>query len=139
MFKDLCSRYQIKHEFTNPYNPTGNSISERINQCIGNVLRIMKGHPLDLIIERIENNLNLTHHRVLKCSPEQLVHNHSSIDPLRRPASLDLLTVKENIEAAARLSERTRNRNRSEHSSICMGDEVYRKTSYDPINWIVIG
>ena len=64
IFADLCDKYDIKHTFSNPYNPTGNAISERINQCIGNMLRIMKGSTIDSVIKTMERNLNCTDHRI---------------------------------------------------------------------------
>ncbi|KAG0430132.1 Transposon Tf2-6 polyprotein [Dictyocoela muelleri] len=40
--KEFFKSYNIKQIFTSPFNPTGNSISERLNQSISDVLRILK-------------------------------------------------------------------------------------------------
>ena len=87
----------------------------------------MKGSSLDLVLQRIENNLNYIHHRILTCTPEQLISNYSSFDPLRRSSDLDLDYVRGQIEAAAKLSLERRNKGRTAASAISMGDEVYRK------------
>ncbi|KAG0435152.1 hypothetical protein DMUE_4855 [Dictyocoela muelleri] len=50
--------YKLKQIYTTPYNPTGNSISERINQIITKILRIYKGWSLDQIKIIIENRIN---------------------------------------------------------------------------------
>ena len=100
IFSDLCSKYKVKHRFSNSYNPQGNSISERINQCIGTNTRIGKGGSLEDVVKKIENNLNSSYHRVLKCSPEEIIFGTSSIDPLKKSAEIDLNIIKRRIEEA---------------------------------------
>lgn len=42
-FEALLNSHGIQHKSTTPHNPTGNSISERINGQINDILRIYKG------------------------------------------------------------------------------------------------
>ncbi|KRH92683.1 putative transposable element [Pseudoloma neurophilia] len=55
------------------YNPTGNGISERINQQITQILRMYKGWSLNMIKEIIENRLNNMFHSTLKDIPANIV------------------------------------------------------------------
>ena len=43
LFKTFCQFHDISHRLASSYNPTGNSVSERINQQIAMVLRTHKG------------------------------------------------------------------------------------------------
>ena len=75
----------------------------------------------------LEDNLNKTYHRILACTPEQLVIGFSPIDPLQRPRFISLDHVKKNIRKAAVKQQAVRNRARTEDSDIRIGDEVYRR------------
>eukprot|EP00477_Mikrocytos_mackini_P003041 GAHX01003661.1.p1 GENE.GAHX01003661.1~~GAHX01003661.1.p1 ORF type:complete len:277 (-),score=36.67 GAHX01003661.1:386-1216(-) len=76
----FCNERQIDHRFSSPYNPTGNSISERINQSLGNILRIERGSDIQAVIQRIETNLNATVNRTTGYSAEQLAFNKSVLN-----------------------------------------------------------
>ncbi|KAG0437737.1 hypothetical protein DMUE_3517 [Dictyocoela muelleri] len=59
-FKTMLKKYKITHIVTAPYNPTGNSVVERINKEIGLILRISKIKTLPEIEKNIWRRLNLT-------------------------------------------------------------------------------
>lgn len=67
----------IRHILTSPYNPTGNSIVERVNQTIGNVLRCSKEANLHQVIDRCIWSLNLAHHSTLGTSPYAVVYGQN--------------------------------------------------------------
>ncbi|KAG0438312.1 Transposon Tf2-8 polyprotein [Dictyocoela muelleri] len=56
--RTFLNQCNIKQIHSSPFNPTGNSISERINSAISNILRIYKGWDLKIIKVIIENRLN---------------------------------------------------------------------------------
>ncbi|KAF0986315.1 hypothetical protein HZS_5826, partial [Henneguya salminicola] len=68
------TRLGIKHKFTTAYNPTGNGMSERINQSINFVLKHFNERSISKAIETAERRLRLCYHRGLKCSPFELVY-----------------------------------------------------------------
>lgn len=79
-FKNFLETVQIKHITTTPYNPTGNSISERINQTVNRVLQTSKRIPIKRIIRRINFVLQNQPHRVLMCSPYEIRFGKSNFD-----------------------------------------------------------
>ncbi|KAF9763132.1 Gag-Pro-Pol polyprotein [Nosema granulosis] len=52
-FKTFLSQNGIKHATSSAYNPTGNSIVERINQVIGNALRCYRDISLKDAVKKI--------------------------------------------------------------------------------------
>ena len=60
VFRTFLSSSGIRQVFASSYNPTGNSVSERFNQMISFGLRVLRGHPIEHIIERIEFSINNT-------------------------------------------------------------------------------
>lgn len=60
----FCKKHKIKQIFSFVYNPTGNSINERLNQTISTVLRIYKGWDLEVIKKVIENRMNQSYHSI---------------------------------------------------------------------------
>jgi hypothetical protein len=79
-FKDMLSNYGIKHVPTVTYNPTGNSICERIHNFINNALRANEAENLDNL-QMIAWSLRATFHRNLGCSPGELIFGKSMIEP----------------------------------------------------------
>ncbi len=55
MMNKVCEKYNIKQEFASPFNTTGNSVSERINSSLGNILRIEKVNNLKKHYKRSKN------------------------------------------------------------------------------------
>ena len=45
-FKQFLKSNNIKHHYSSLYNQRGNSVSERLNQTLGNVLRINRGKAI---------------------------------------------------------------------------------------------
>ena len=126
-FEEFCLSQGIKHYFSSPYNLTGNSISERIKQTIGNILRIEKGKLLEDIIPIIESSLNPTFNRHLQCSPVELLHGSSPCDLLQRKSKVTHLDAERNIKKNAAVELNKRNRLRSAHSELQIGDLVYQR------------
>lgn len=75
-FKNLVSSYGIKEEHSRIYNPRGNSISERINRAINEIMRIaVVGYTQAEILTAINNRLNFVYHRAIGCSPFECISN----------------------------------------------------------------
>ena len=55
------------------YNPTGNSLSERINYDIVVILKIYKGWSLNLLTLVIENRINNTYNSFLRSTPTKII------------------------------------------------------------------
>ncbi|KAG0420371.1 Transposon Tf2-11 polyprotein [Dictyocoela roeselum] len=58
-FEQLLQENKIAHIKSSPYNPTGNSIIERVNKDIGNVLRISRNLSLSTLLKNIWTRINL--------------------------------------------------------------------------------
>ncbi|ORD99558.1 TF211 [Hepatospora eriocheir] len=84
----FCLRYNICQKFTTPFNLTGNSMAERLNQTINDLIRIYQDHNLLEILKIINRRLNLTCHRILNCSPIELVERKHPLDFLNRTRNL---------------------------------------------------
>lgn len=65
---------------TSSYNPTGNSISERINGQINDILRIYRGQSIQSLKEKIETRLNFTYNRNLRYSPYEIIYKNSPFE-----------------------------------------------------------
>ncbi|KAG0438882.1 Gag-Pro-Pol polyprotein [Dictyocoela muelleri] len=76
-FKDYLKNLNIKHIMISAYNPTGNSIVERINLEIGLCLRLSRGKGIEKIKEYIWKRLNLLHNRNLGYSPYEIYYGKS--------------------------------------------------------------
>ena len=83
--KILFSRYKVKPRFINLYNPTSKSISERVNQTVGYVLRVeKKSSSVKEMITKIESNSNYNDHWILKVSPVERLFGYNLNDLLKR-------------------------------------------------------
>ncbi|KRH94229.1 pol polyprotein [Pseudoloma neurophilia] len=72
-FVSLLKKYNVSQFLTRPYNPRGNSKSERINKAINEILRFTQiGFTTKQIKQIIENRLNLTFNRSIQCTPYEL-------------------------------------------------------------------
>lgn len=80
-FKDFLNKMGIKPRNTTSYNPTGNSISERINQTITRVLMANKKVKLRQLIKKVNHTLQNQPHRSLGASPHEIVKRFSIFDP----------------------------------------------------------
>ncbi|KAG0435282.1 Transposon Tf2-6 polyprotein, partial [Dictyocoela muelleri] len=88
----------IKQIFTSPFNPTGNSISERINQQITDILRIYKGWDIDIIKEIIENRLNNIVKISTKMKPSDIVFSKSKTMNLNKNETKIKRSIKHNYQ-----------------------------------------
>ncbi len=95
-FTELLRSYGIKHITTTSYNPQGNSIVERIHGFIGNSLRCTQSRNWRDQIPAIAWSLRSTYHRILKCSPADLVFGCKMLNPAKRFATTPLLTAANN-------------------------------------------
>lgn len=72
-FNQFCLENNIIHIYSSIYNPTGNSISERINQQINECMRIYKGACIKEFIRIIMNRLNNVYHTNINTTPFEKV------------------------------------------------------------------
>ncbi|KAI5175606.1 hypothetical protein PAEPH01_2174 [Pancytospora epiphaga] len=73
----------ITHKLTCPYNPTANSLSERINQTLTKVLICEKGKDLKSILRKINWGLQQAHNRAIGGIPAVLGGVEDQIDVLK--------------------------------------------------------
>lgn len=78
-FCEYLKEKAIRNSTTTPYNPTGNSISERINQTITRVMQTHKGERLREVIKKINYVLQNQYHSRLACSPQEFRTGKSSM------------------------------------------------------------
>lgn len=81
-FKFL-SEHKIRHKHTSGYNPTGNSISERINRTLVEIFRIYKNEKISKIIHVAEHKMNILYHKTIKASPFELLNKYNYFDVLK--------------------------------------------------------
>ena len=108
IFRTFLSSSGIRQVFASSYNPTGNSVSEKLNQTISFGLRGLRGHPIEHIIEIIEFSINNTQNRTLGMSSSEILRKHSIVDPLNRKPEIDEQALKERIIEKSRKEERKR-------------------------------
>ena len=80
-FKQVTQGYGIRHRTTTAYNPTGNSIVERLHATLGNALRC---HPFTSAKEAIDSVawcMRASYHRALGCTPGELVFGRNMLEP----------------------------------------------------------
>ena len=98
-FQKFLKDKNIHHRFSTAYNPTGNSLSERINLAIAQILRSVQGRRITELLQEIESSLNRTVNRTLGFSPEEILNGKSSLDPLQRDLEIDMESVKQRANA----------------------------------------
>ncbi len=86
--------HQVESKYATAFNPTGNSISERINQTINDLMKIYKGESLKKTIQMINTRLNFTHHRIIGCSPIEIYQGFHPLDLIQRSRNLLAQAVK---------------------------------------------
>ena len=122
--QSLCARYGIRIRYCSPYNPTANSISERLNQTLGVVFRTNKGSDLARGLQIAERALNCTHHRNLGTTPEAVLLGRSSIDPLKRRTNADIAAISQRIASAAKKENERNNTKRKAKVNYKLHDKV---------------
>ncbi|KAG0438376.1 Transposon Tf2-8 polyprotein [Dictyocoela muelleri] len=103
-FSELCKKFQVKHIFSSPNNPTSNSISERINQQINTIMKMYYTKlPLTKILEIIHNRLNLVYNTTLKASPNELLFSKNYLD--KKINNRDFL-LEESLKSSKKISQK---------------------------------
>lgn len=125
-FKLLLKNHNIKHCPTTPYNPTGNSISERLNQQILETLRLGRNKTFTEIRKDIEIRLNYTYHSCIKLNPYEFMHNKSAFQGLTKLPNIDKRIIQQNESQNKTKNERNTNKKRIKHV-YRINDMVYKK------------
>lgn len=71
IFRSMLEQYNMKHLTSTAYNPTGNSIVERVNQEIGKELWIIPDMPTKTALRKIEIAHNCTYHISIGMCPNE--------------------------------------------------------------------
>lgn len=87
-FKQFLEREEIRQVNTSPYNPTGNAISERINQEITFTLAHNQNTTIKKAILLAERRLQQTYHRTINATPWELVNGYHPLDPHKTPINI---------------------------------------------------
>ena len=129
VFGALCRAQGIKQKFCTAYNPTANSLSERVNIPIAHILREAKGTEKTVgeLLEKIERNLNMTRNRTLGFSPEEIVNKVSSVDPLHRSTQIDKDEMMKEMKRTSELEREKRNGKRISNEEYQAGMDVFVK------------
>jgi transposase InsO family protein len=124
-FSQMLNKFKIQQKLTTPHNPTGNSISERINQTIGTVIRITRGESLARLEQNIYKRLNLVTNRTTGKTPYELWYKQDILG-IKTNLNFDWKSLNEKSLKATKLNERKRNKKR-----ICyefkIGNLVFKK------------
>ncbi|KAI5161153.1 hypothetical protein NEAUS03_1518, partial [Nematocida ausubeli] len=122
----------IRQIHSTPYNPTGNSISERINQNIKFILAHDANIKIGKAVELIHRRLNYTYHRTVKCTPFELIYGYHPLDPKQKPFDKDkkLKQISEKLQDQKELSV---NKKHIDSTKLKPGQKVYYK-SYEQGN-----
>lgn len=127
-FINFLDTNKIKPIKTTIFNPTGNSISERLNQKINLLLSINKHSRLKSTIQYINDCINITHNRNLKASPHEVIHQYAFFDFLKKKRhNLQLtneIAKENNLKDLKRLNKNRIKLNYKE------GDQIYVKNYY---------
>ncbi len=99
---EFCKRNKIKKIFSTSYNPTGNSIAERINKVITTSLKCLKQLKFIKAVAKIENAQNMSYHSSIGCSPYEYINKFSMFDPLKRSLTILPCTINKNVAQSKR-------------------------------------
>ncbi|KAF9762400.1 hypothetical protein NGRA_2044 [Nosema granulosis] len=119
--------YSVKHILTSPYNPTGNSISERINQTIAFTLRNHRDKSIREAIKTAQRSLNYTYHRILGFSPFEYLHKYSRLDPLKRELDINYEAISERQKSQSTRDNQELNKSRITNYEFKLKSKVYVK------------
>ena len=104
----------VKQTFSSTYNPTGNSISERINQTISTGIKIGKGNNIYNLIKNIEFAINNSNNRTIGYSPNEIIHRKSYFDLFQKELQISNKSILNRIKEKATMEETKRNKIRKE-------------------------
>ncbi|KAF9756192.1 Pro-Pol polyprotein [Nosema granulosis] len=128
-FKEFMKKRKMEHILTSPYNPTGNRISDRINQTLALSLRNNLGKTIHLALKIAKRALNHTYHRVLGISPYEYLFKHSSLDPLQRALEIDHDKIMERQRQQTTIDNKTSNKSRLVNYIFKNNSKVYIKNT----------
>ncbi|KAG0438124.1 Pro-Pol polyprotein [Dictyocoela muelleri] len=123
-FRKYLTSNNIDHITTIAYNPSGNSISERLNKTITEVCHIYKGFSVFNLKGFIETRQYETYHRILSATPSEIINNYASIDPLKRELKHIELKVKEKLMHKSNNQKSNKLRKRHTYR---VGDLVFKR------------
>ncbi|KAF9758242.1 Transposon Tf2-6 polyprotein, partial [Nosema granulosis] len=132
-FKHFLRSQNIKHTLSSIYNPTGNSVVERVNQTIGNVLRCSKSTTLSKAIKLCKKQLNYTYHSTLGVSPFEIIHQYNPLNPLI-PINIDSEIVKEKKTKRSMNDQQKKNSKRIEYTYMVMQDVLIKNPFPDKLD-----
>ena len=121
-FENFMTKNNINHIRSSFYNPTGNSISERINQTIARVIRMNNNLSLTKIVPRIEKALQLCYHRSIDSSPHESRYKWTPLDPLKRIFEFPLEKAIGKTKSMVEKDIIRRNKGREMHHKYKIGD-----------------
>ena len=125
-FKFFLVENNITHYTSCTYNPTGNSISERLNQTIAKVVRLNKQASISSVTNKINWVLQNTYSSSLKASPHEVRFGVSNYDPLHRNLTGLLEQSIANVQLSNTRQLDTINKKRK-NKTYTIGDTVYYK------------
>lgn len=125
-FKNFCKRNKMIHIPTTPYNPTGNSVSERLNGQINDIMRLSRKQTLKNLTHNIKTRLNLTNHRITNKTPFEIIHNTSPFQEIDINHAINMDKVKTLNQNNRNTNNTKTNSKRKEHI-YNIGDKVYKK------------
>ena len=128
IFQEALKERNIIHKQTSAYNPTGNSMSERINQTIARTIRCYRHLPIDDILAIINQALQISYHRALGASPHEVVYKFSPLDPLKRRLNSPLEESNRKSLENAKKDTIRRNKQRDENYHYKVGEKVLLKS-----------
>ncbi|MGL5707932.1 MAG: reverse transcriptase domain-containing protein [Aeromonas sp.] len=122
----LCNN-NIKAILTTPFNPTGNSLSERINQKITDVIRKNKNISVKEITLKVNYALQNCYNRSIGYSPHEIINKFSSIDPLQRRLPIKLNQIYNYVKKGSLRENEKINTKRNVNFKFSIGDKVYKR------------
>lgn len=124
--QDFLTSLNIRDVKTSPYNPTGNGISERINQEIRFVITSNRYDGIRAAAPAIEKRLNQMRHSFIECTPFELVHGYHPLDPDKK--SVDKQLILEKIKRKV-FSKENLSRTIPKEKTPTVGDSVYYRNT----------
>ncbi|KAG0435615.1 Retrovirus-related Pol polyprotein from transposon 17.6, partial [Dictyocoela muelleri] len=125
-FKDFLNSFKIKHVLASPYNPTGNSVSERKNSIILQVCRFSRGKSIKELTEGIFIRLNTTPNTKYELSPYEILFKET-LSGDSSTISKKLLEYDESIKKQKIESETYAENNYNTKIKFKENDLVFRK------------
>ncbi len=102
---ELCAKLNINKVFSTTYNPTGNSIAERINGTITTSLLTLKNLSFKNAVQRVEDAINNSFHSSIGMAPSEFIKKTSLFDPLSKDLTHLRVEVNQQVEKASRNKE----------------------------------